>query len=86
MTTFLDLYVLENCTDGVFKQQTREINEGIFIQYCSGGNWHYLCSKGVNRKTSKTALATVVCRQFGYSDQGIGVFNTKFSQTKKTNL
>ena len=69
MTTFLDLNVLENCTDGVFKQQTRETDKGIFIQYCSEGNWHYLCSIGV-RETSETALATVVCRQFGYSDQG----------------
>ena len=38
----------------------------VFVRYCSGGSWHYLCSGGVGWTPT---LATVVCRQLGYSDQ-----------------
>ena len=57
----------ESCSsEGDFRQQLTEDN-GITIQYCSGGSWHYLCSGGVGWTPT---LATVACRQLGYSDQG----------------
>ena len=39
----------------------------VIVRYCSGGSWHYLCSGGVGWTPT---LATVACRQLGYSDQG----------------
>ena len=70
---FLEYLLLcsENCTDEDFTEwqiifQDREKN-GISIQYCSGGSWHYLCSGGVGWTST---LATVACRQLGYSDKG----------------
>ena len=64
------MYVLaEICTNnGDYRQQPAEGSNGIFIQYCSGGSWHYLCSGGVGWTPT---LAAVACRQLGYSDQGI---------------
>ena len=63
----LDLYVLENCTHGDFRKQITGVDKSILIQYCHGGDWHYLCCGGP-RWTS--TLATVACRQLGYSNEG----------------
>ena len=69
--TLFDLYVfIENCTEGDFRQQPRGEGNGIFIQYCSGKSWYYLCGGSVGLSPPEAA---VVCRQLGYSDQGEGV-------------
>ena len=39
----------------------------VFVRYCTGGIWHYLCSGGVGWTST---LATVACRQLGYTYQG----------------
>ena len=62
------LFITEICTnEGDIRQQPTEGSNEIFIQYCSGGSWHYLCSGGVGWTPT---LASVACRQLGYSDQG----------------
>ena len=56
-----------DCTEDEFRKLSTRESSGIFIQYCSGGSWHYLCGGGVGWTPT---LATVACRQLGYSDQG----------------
>ena len=63
------LLSIETCTnDQDFRQHPAEDSNEIFIQYCSEGSWYYLCIGGVGLTPT---LATVACRQLGYSDQGI---------------
>ena len=57
----------ESCAEGTFRKLSIGESNGVFIQYCSGGSWHYLCSGGLGWMPT---LATVACRQLGYSDQG----------------
>ena len=74
----------EWCTEGEFRKLPLGESNGIFIQYCSGGSWHYLCSGGVGWTPT---LATVVCRQLGYSDQGEGIVSySNLIVAKKTYL
>ena len=49
----------------------------VFVRYCSGGSWHYLCEGG--RAWTQT-LATVACRQLGYSDQGEELYSFSDNQ------
>ena len=72
--TFTLRVCLENCTEGDFRQQPKVEGNDIFIQYCYGGSWHYLCGGGVGWTTT---LATVACRQLGYSDQGERTYLSK---------
>ena len=72
--------VLENCTEEDFRQQPRRKNNGIFIQYCSGGSWYYLCGQGI---AWTPTLATVACRQLGYSDHGKIILTYNFYSLKR---
>ena len=69
----------ESCTEGTFRKLSIGESNGIFIQYCSGGSWHYLCSGGAGWTPT---LATVACRQLGYSDQGKGILQIMINYKK----
>ena len=43
------------------------LHNEVLVQVCLYGYWYYLCAGG---ETWTPALATVVCRELGYSDQG----------------
>ena len=65
--------------EGNFRQQSAEVSNEIFIQYCSGGKWYYLCSGGAGWTPT---LAAVACRQLGYSDQGTTLFIANLEETR----
>ena len=71
------------CTDGDFRDQQGG-SSGIYVQYCSEGNWHTLCSGNTGWASPQT-LAKVACKQLGYSDQGERTFTNYLTIKQSTN-
>ncbi len=59
-----------NCENGTVRfDLNQDLSIGPhagYVQHCIDGQWRYLCSTIFSR-----VEANVICRQLGYSDQGV---------------